>query len=127
MILDTITEMLFRPLHHLPASGTGIMMLTSETLLNLPMPSDSGKAMLALPILAPLSDLLHISRQVVALSYQYCTLMTGISPTYGAFLAILAVAKVQYIGWLRFILSIYLFFFAIAACAVVIAIRISLN
>jgi uncharacterized ion transporter superfamily protein YfcC len=127
MVLDTITELSFRPLHHLPPTGTGVMMLTSESLLGLPMPSDAGKAMLALPILAPLSDLLHISRQAVALSYQYCTLMSLMTPTYGAFLAMLTMAKAPYTTWLRFIVPIYLALFAIAACAIVIAIRIGLN
>jgi uncharacterized ion transporter superfamily protein YfcC len=131
MILDTITEMLFRTLHHLPAAGSGVMMLISESLLGFPMPSDSGRAMLALPILAPLSDLLHISRQVVVLSYQFCTLISWATPTYGAFLAMLTIAKVPFTTWLRFILPVYLVLFAIAAGAIVIAIcysdRFSLN
>src|SRR5215831_12396498 len=103
------------------------MMLMSESILGFPMPSDSGKAMLALPILAPLSDLLHISRQVVALSYQSCTLVNWATPTYGAFLAMLTIAKVPFTAWLRFILPIYLILIAIAASAIVIAIRIGLT
>ena len=128
LILDTITELLFRPLHHIPRAATGVMMLVSQSALNFPMPSQSGQAMLALPILVPLADLLHVSRQVVVLVYQYATLnCTMITPTYGALLAMLAVAQVSFTKWLRFILPIYLILFMISATAIVVAIHVGLN
>jgi len=127
MILDTITELLFRPLLHVTNAAIAVMMLVSQTLLNFPMPSDSGKAMLALPILGPLSDLLHISRQVVALSFQYCTFMGFINPTYGAFLAVLALARVSYKEWIRLMLPISLILFGISVGAVIIAVWIGLQ
>jgi len=126
-VLDTITELLFQPLQHLTGSGTAVLMLIAQSLLNLPMPSDSGKAMLALPILGPLSDLLHISRQIVASSYQYCTLGSLMNPTYGAFLAMLALARVSFTKWLRLIMPPYLILFAISAVALVVAVRIGLR
>lgn len=128
LILDTITEMLFRPLRHIPRAATGVMMLVSQSALNFPMPSQSGQAMLALPILLPLADLLHVSRQVVVLVYQYATLIcTMITPTYGALLAMLAVAQVPFTKWLRFVLPIYLILFAISAIAIVVAIHVGLK
>jgi uncharacterized ion transporter superfamily protein YfcC len=99
----------------------------SQSLLNLPMPSDSGKAMLALPILGPLSDLLHISRQVVVLSYQYCTFIGFINSTYGAFLAMLSLAGVSYNEWIRFMLPGTLVLFGTSVSAIVIAIWIGLR
>jgi len=126
-ILDTITELLFRPLRHVAGTGTAVLMLISESLLNFPMPSDSGKAMLALPILGPLSDLLHISRQVVALSFQYCTVMSLINPAYGAFLAMLTLARVPFKEWMRFVLPASLILFGISAGAIVVAVRIGLR
>jgi len=126
-VLDTITELLFRPLQHVAGSGTAVLMLVAQSLLNLPMPSDSGKAMLALPILGPLSDLLHISRQIVATSYQYCTLGTLMNPTYGAFLAMLALARVPYTKWLRLIVPLYLILFGISVVALLVAVRIGLR
>jgi len=128
MILDTITEMLFQPLHHMPVAATGVMMLASQSVLNFPMPSTSGQAMLALPILVPLADLLHVSRQVVVLTYQYASLTSNvIAPTYGGMLAMLAVAQVPFTKWLRFMLPIYLILFAISATATVVAVQIGLN
>ena len=126
-VLDTITELLFRPLQHVAGSGNAALMLVAQSFLNLPIPSDSGKAMLALPILGPLSDLLHISRQVVASSYQYCTLGSLLNPTYGAFLAMLALARVPYTKWLRLIAPLYLILFAISVAALFVAVRIGLR
>jgi len=128
LILDTITEMLFRPLHHMPRAATGVMMLASQSALNFPMPSWAGQAMLALPILIPLADLLHVSRQVVVLVFQYASLTSAvISPTYGGMLAILAVAQVSLTKWLRFMLPIYLILFAISAVAIMVAVHVGLN
>jgi len=103
-------------------------MLASQSVLNFPMPSTSGQAMLALPILVPLADLLHVSRQVVVLTYQYASLTSNvIAPTYGGMLAMLAVAQVPFTKWLRFMLPIYLILFAISATATVVAVQIGLN
>jgi uncharacterized ion transporter superfamily protein YfcC len=125
MILDTITEMLFRPLHYMPRAASGVMMLASQSALNFPMPSVSGQGMLALPILVPLADLLHISRQVVVLAYQNASLTSNvITPTYGALLAMLTIAQVPFTKWLRFMLPIYLILFAVAASSIIVAIRI---
>ena len=126
-VLDTITELLFRPLQRVAGSGLAVLMLVAQSLLNLPMPSDSGKAMLALPILGPLSDLLHISRQIVASSYQYCTLGTLMNPTYGAFLAMLTLARIPYTKWLRLIIPVFLILFTLSVVALVVAVRIGLR
>ena len=84
--------------------------------------------MLSLPILAPLADLLHISRQVAVLSYQYGILVGDLmTPTYGALLAMLTIAQVPFTKWLRFMLPIYLILLVISASAVVVAVRIGLN
>ncbi len=128
MILDTITESLFQPLNHVPRAAGGVMMLVSQSLLSFPIPSASGKAMLSLPILAPLGDLLHIPRQVVVLSYQYGILVGDLmTPTYGALLAMLTIARVPFSNWLRFMLPIYAVLFTVSAIAIVIAVRIGLQ
>jgi uncharacterized ion transporter superfamily protein YfcC len=63
----------------------------------------SGQAVLTMPILVPLSDLLHLSRQVTVLAYQYGAGLTELlTPTNGALMAILAAAGVGFDEWLRF-------------------------
>ena len=72
--------------------------------IHVPVPSTSGQAVLTLPLLVPLSDLIGLSRQVTVLAYQYgagiCELLT---PTNGALMAMLAAAGVRYEEWLRFV------------------------
>src|SRR2546425_1974060 len=77
-------------------------MMVVHTAVHVAVPSPSGHAVLTLPILVPLSDLLGLSRQVTVLAYQYggglCELLT---PTNGALMAILAAPRVRYEHWLK--------------------------
>lgn len=97
LILDTIANPLFSPLRQLSLSRAALMMFISESVLAFPMPSDSGRAVMSLPIAIPLADLLGLSRQMVVQAYQCSSLVSGlITPTAGALLAMLAVARVPY-------------------------------
>ena len=102
-IVDTIVHGLFTPVAQLPLALAALGMMVVHGLVHVPVPSPSGHAVLTLPILVPLSDLLGLSRQVTVLAYQYggglCELFT---PTNGALMAILAAAQVRYEEWLRF-------------------------
>jgi uncharacterized ion transporter superfamily protein YfcC len=107
-ILDTIVHGLFTPLAGLPALPAAVGMFAVQTAVHFPVPSVSGQAVLTLPILLPLADLLGLSRQVAVLAYQYgaglCELLT---PTNGALMAMLAAAGVGYERWLGFALKVY--------------------
>ena len=93
-----------------------------------PVPSVSGQAVLTMPVLIPLSDLLGLSRQVTVLAYQYgaglCDLVT---PTNGALMAILGVAGVRFEDWMRFTLPLYLGLITLGAVAIAVAVGIGLN
>jgi uncharacterized ion transporter superfamily protein YfcC len=104
MILDTISNVLFGPLRHFPVALSAGAMLVSESILAFPMPSESGRAVMSLPVMIPLADLLGLSRQMVVVAYQYSAIVSSIiTPTYGALLAMLAMAEVSYAHWLRFV------------------------
>jgi len=102
-IVDTIVHGLFTPIAHLPVALAAVGMLGVQTLVHVPVPSVSGQAVLTMPVLVPLSDLLGLSRQITVLAYQYgaglCELLT---PTNGALMAVLVAAGVKYDRWLRF-------------------------
>jgi uncharacterized ion transporter superfamily protein YfcC len=109
------------PLTQLPTSLFAIGMSLVQTVLTFPVPSSSGRAVLTMPILVPLSDLLGLSRQVTVLAYQYGPGIAGqIMPTDGALMAILALAGVSYDRWVRFCVPIcgILFVFSLAAIAI---------
>ncbi|MDL2272154.1 hypothetical protein LJC23_03885, partial [Desulfovibrio sp. OttesenSCG-928-I05] len=70
-IIDTIVYGFSVPLAGLPSWLAGEAMLVMQTLLNFLIPSGSGQAATSMPIMAPLSDLLGISRQVAVLAFQF--------------------------------------------------------
>ncbi len=102
-IIDTIVQGVFAPLAGLPLALSAIGMMVMQALVHFPVPSTSGQAVLTMPVLVPLSDLLGLSRQVTVLAYQYgaglCELLT---PTNGALIAMLAATGVRFDEWLRF-------------------------
>ena len=124
VVIDTIVYGLFTPMEGLPASLSALGMLASQALLHFPVPSYSGQAVLTMPILTPLSDLVGISRQITVLAYQYGAVnMDMIVPTNGALMAVLAIGGVSYDRWLRFIWKPALILFGVAAVALLVAVK----
>jgi uncharacterized ion transporter superfamily protein YfcC len=126
-IVDTIVYGLFTPLEGLPRLASALGMVAAHTLVHVPVPSVSGHAVLTMPVLVPLSDLLGLSRQITVLAYQYgaglCDLIT---PTNGALMAILAAGGVRYEEWMRFTAPLYLALVALGAVAIAAGIAIGL-
>ena len=81
-----------------------------------------------MPIMAPLADLLGMSRQVAVLAYQYGAGMTDmITPTNGGLMAVLAAAGVGYDEWLRFAALWWAMLTALGAVAVIIALALGIQ
>ena len=126
-IVDTIVHAMFTPLEGLPLIASSLGMVAAQTAIHVPVPSVSGQAVLTMPVLIPLSDLLGLSRQVVVLAYQYgAGLCDIITPTNGALLAMLAAAGVRYEDWIKFAVPLYLALVALGAVSIAIAIAIGL-
>lgn len=125
MIIDTIVYGLFGPLQHLPPALSAVLMMVSHSILHFPMPSTSGHAILTMPILTPLADLIGLSRQICVLAYQYGAIMMDlIVPTNGATMAVIALAGINYKNWLKFIVKPVLIMMGIGALAILIAVQI---
>lgn len=127
-IIDTIVNGMFTPLESLPQVASAVGMVFAQAAIHVPVPSVSGQAVLTMPVLVPLSDLLGLSRQVTVLAYQYgaglCDLVT---PTNGALMAILATAGVRYEDWMRFTGPLYLVLVALGSVAIAIGIAVGLQ
>jgi uncharacterized ion transporter superfamily protein YfcC len=125
MIMDTIVYGLFGPLKYLSPSVSAISMMVAHSFLHFPVPSYSGQAVLTMPILVPLSDLIGVSRQTCVLAYQYGAVMADmIVPTNGALMAVLALCNIPYNKWLKFALRPTLLVLLIAAIALVVSVAI---
>ena len=127
-IVDTIVNGLFAPIGSLPPVVSGIGMMVAHTAIHFPVPSSSGHAVLTLPLLVPLSDLIGLSRQVTVLAYQYgaglCEILT---PTNGALMAMLAAAGVRFEDWLRFVLPLWGLLAALGAAAIAVGVATGLR
>jgi uncharacterized ion transporter superfamily protein YfcC len=127
VIIDSIIYGLFLPMQYLPTSLSAVSMMLSQAILHFPVPSYSGQAVLTMPILAPLSDLLGLSRQVCVLAYQYgAPTMDLLVPTNGALMAIIALAGIPFNEWLRFAIKPALAILALGAVALIAAIFMGL-
>ena len=126
-IVDTIVNGLFQPLEGLPVMASALGMVVAQAAIHVPVPSVSGQAVLTMPVLVPLADLLGMSRQVMVLAYQYgaglCDLIT---PTNGALMAILGVAGVRFEEWIRFAAPLYLAMVVLGSVSIAVGIAVGL-
>lgn len=121
-IIDTIIYSLSSLLVNLPRSVTAIGMYAVEAVLDFVIPSATGKAAATMPIMIPLADVVGINRQVAVLIYQFGDGFTSyIMPTSGTLIATLAVAKISYEKWFKFMLPICTAWLVMGAIFVIIA------
>jgi len=84
-------------------ASVGIMYVI-QTVINIVIPSGSAKAALTMPIMAPFSDLIGLSRQATVMAFQFGDGFTNlITPTSGVLIGVLGVAKIPYAKWAKWI------------------------
>ncbi|WP_073274503.1 putative basic amino acid antiporter YfcC [Microbulbifer donghaiensis] len=97
-------------------------MLAFQTVFNFFVTSGSGQAALTMPIMAPLADVVGVSRQTAVLAFQLGDGLTNIIvPTSAALMGCLGAARLDWGVWVRFVLPLQAGLFLIASTAVVIA------
>jgi uncharacterized ion transporter superfamily protein YfcC len=127
-IVDTIVHGLFAPIAGLPPALSAIGMMVVQAAIHIPVPSTSSQAVLTMPLLVPLSDLINLSRQVTVLAYQYgAGLGDIIMPTNGPLMAMLVAAGVRYEDWLRFVIPLYAGLMGLAALALALGVAVGLE
>ncbi len=124
-IMDTIVHSAATVLGHVPRYLAALGMLVFQSTLNLLIPSGSGQAAVTMPLMAPLSDLLGITRQTAVFAF---TCGDGFSnsviPTSGILMAMLALARIPYTKWLRFMVPLFLLLMALSGVFLIIAVAI---
>ena len=120
--IDPIIYGLLQPLEKLPNQLATAGLFISQAFIHIPVPSASGQAVLTMPLVTPLTDLLGMSREIAVLTYQYsATMMDMMTPTNGTILAILAAANVKFNHWVAYIWKSWLLIMGIGLLAVIIA------
>lgn len=107
-IMDTLVYGLGNMVGELPSLFSAIGMYFSQLGFNFVVPSGSGQALVTMPIMAPLADIVGVTRQTAVLAYQ---LGDGIGnilyPTSGYFMATLAIAGVPWQKWIKFFFPLF--------------------
>lgn len=126
LIMDTIIKAMADSLNGLPATISAVGMFVVQSLFNILVPSGSGSAAVTMPIMAPLSDLLGVTRQTAVLAYQFGdAYMNVIAPTSGPFMAAIAMSRISYSKWVKWIMPLFLIWCLIAVVFLVIAVNIN--
>lgn len=124
-VLHTIVYGLSVPLGAVRPELSAVGMLVMQTLLNFFIPSGSGQAYATMPIMAPLSDVVGVSRQVAVLAFQFGDGFSNmVLPTNIVLMAILGIAGIPFDRWLRFIMPLLLQLTVAAALTLVVAVVI---
>ena len=121
-VIDTIIQALAEAVKQWPSSVSVLGIYLMQNLLHFIVPSGSGQAAVSMPLLAPLGDLLGITRQTNVLAYQLGNGLTNVFiPTQGYFMAALGILKIPWTRWVRWLFPLLLTWLAIGAAAVLIA------
>ncbi len=127
-IMDTILYTIASGLSTLPAFMSAIGMYLFQCFLNFIVPSGSGQAAVSMPIMAPLADIVGVTRQTAVLAYQFGDGISNIfTPTSGYFMAGLALAKIPWDKWAKWILPLILLQYLLGAIVVIVAQMIQLG
>lgn len=124
-VLDTIIFAAAQALAGVPSLLAVQGMLVFQSVLNFFIPSGSGQAAVTMPLMAPLADVLGLTRQTAVFAF---TCGDGFSnmiiPTSGILMAMLGLAHVPYEKWLRFVLPLFLQLMLLSAVFLVLAVWI---
>ena len=127
-VIDTILYGLSKSMSNLGAIASTEIMYGIQTLINIVIPSGSAKAAITMPIMAPFSDLIGISRQTTVMAFQFGDGFTNmITPTSGVLIATLGVARIPWEKWVRFIWKFILVLIVVGGLLLIPTVTMSLN
>lgn len=114
-ILDTFLNAMSHIVGHLHPIVASWAMFGTQTLLNFFVPSGSGQAVLTMPVMIPLGDLVHVSRQTVILAFQFGDGWGNpILPTAPVTMGALALAGISYPMWLKWFIKVEVLLIALS-------------
>jgi uncharacterized ion transporter superfamily protein YfcC len=100
-------------------------MFSVQTAINVLIPSGSGQAALTMPLMAPLSDLVGVTRQTAVLAFQMGDGFTNmIIPTSAVLMGLLTLAEIPWGQWARWILPLQVLLFGLGFAVLALAVSI---
>ncbi|WP_374582996.1 YfcC family protein [Pseudoduganella sp.] len=89
-------------------------MFLIQTVINFFIHSGSGQAALTMPIMAPLADLVGVTRQTAILAFQFGEFTTPMIPTSGITVGVLALARIPWLTWAKWMIPLQLIYLVLA-------------
>lgn len=124
-VLHTIVNALSIPLQRTGPELASVGMYMFQSVLNFLIPSGSGQAYVAMPLMAPIADLTGVSRQISVLAYQFGDGFTNmLVPTNAVLMGILGIAGIPYDKWFKFIFPLMVKFWIMGSLALILAVLI---
>ncbi|MCK5337484.1 MAG: YfcC family protein [Bacteroidales bacterium] len=103
-IISTILYSMSKGMNNVGEIASIGIMYIIQNIINILIPSGSAKAAITMPIMAPFSDLIGLSRQATVMAFQFGDGFTNmITPTSGVLMGVLGVAKIPYDKWVKWI------------------------
>lgn len=125
--LNTILYGIGTALSGVPAFIGALFMYLFQSCFNLIVTSNSGQAALTMPIMAPLADLVGVSRQIAVLAFQMgAGFVDAFTPVSASLIGVLGVARLDWGKWAKFQIKMQAFFFLMGTAAIAAAIAVNL-
>lgn len=124
-VIDTILFTLSSAVEGAGPIVSAQLMFGMQTVLNFFIPSGSGQAALTMPLMAPLADLVGVTRQTAVLAFQMGDGFTNlIIPTSAVLMGALSLAKVSWVTWAKWMFPFQIVLFAVGLIVLAVAVSI---
>ncbi len=120
-IIDTVVYFMANVIGGLPQNIAGFGMLVVQNLLNFFIPSGSGQAVVIMPIMAPLADLVGLSRETAVLAFQFGDGFSNMFWPTGVAIEC-GIMGIGMNHWYKFITPLFIMMFALQAIILIAAI-----
>lgn len=107
-VLDTILYASSQAISALPTVGAAWLMFLVQSGINFFIHSGTAQAALTMPIMAPLADLVGLTRQTMVYAFQLCEFVNPILPTSAVTMGVLGMARIPWETWARWFLPLML-------------------
>lgn len=119
LIMDTTIHGLAKILGKMPKYLLGPSMFIANIIINMLITSGSGQAAAVMPILAPLADMIGLTRQTAVLAFNFGDgFCNYILPTSTALMGILSVTNIPYDRWMMFMWKLFLIWIVVGSLLV---------
>ena len=123
-VIDTVIHSIAEQVAEFGPEAASVGMLIVQTICNLFIPSGSGQAFVTMPVMSPLATLTGVPQQTAVLAYQFGDGFTNmIVPTSALVMGALALGKIPYGAWVRFVGPLLVKMFAVAVVFLIVSVH----